>query len=74
MTNAEEQMYGISVDEIRQQYGWMLEMTGVEMSAISVLSDAQEVMERNPERARQYINIAKFFLIDAMKRQQKEAA
>lgn len=71
MTN-EERMYGISVADIRDQYGWMIDTMGHRMTAISVMSDAQEVMARNPERARQYINIAKFILIETMR--QKEAA
>lgn len=75
MTGNEEMMYGMSVDDIRHQFDWMLRATGAEMTAVSVLSDAQEIMSRgDTERARKWINIAKFILIDQMKQKQKEAA
>lgn len=74
MTVAEEQMYGMSADDIRHQFDWMIRGMGREMTAISVLSDAQEVMMRDAERARKFINIAKFILIDEMRQKQKEAA
>lgn len=73
MTGNEEMMYGMSVDDMREQFGWMIDTMGHRMTAISVLSDAQEVMARDPERARKYVNIAKFILIETM-RQQKVAA
>jgi hypothetical protein len=34
------------------------------MIAASYLSDAQEVLEGNPEAARQYINIAKMIMFE----------
>jgi hypothetical protein len=34
------------------------------MIAASYLSDAQEVLVRNPEAARQYINIAKMIMFE----------
>ena len=73
MTGNEEMMYGMSVDDILDQYGWSIQMMGHRMTAISVLSDAQEVMARDPERARKFVNIAKFILIQTMKQQQKAA-
>lgn len=74
MTGNEEMMYGISVDDIRNEFDWSIRMMGREMTAISILSDAQEVMFRDAERARKFINIAKFILIDEMRQNQKEAA
>lgn len=74
MTIAEQQMYGMSVDDIRNEFDWSIRMMGREMTAISILSDAQEVMFRDAERARKFINIAKFILIDEMRQNQKEAA
>jgi len=74
MTGNEQQMYGMSVDDIRNEFDWSIRMMGREMTAISILSDAQEVMFRDAERARKFINIAKFILIDEMRQNQKEAA
>lgn len=74
MTGNEEMMYGMSVDDIRNEFDWSIRMMGREMTAISILSDAQEVMFRDAERARKFINIAKFILIDEMRQNQKEAA
>lgn len=74
MTVAEQQMYGMSADDMRHQFDWMIRGMGREMTAISVLSDAQHVMQHDPERARKFINIAKFILIDEMRQNQKEAA
>jgi hypothetical protein len=39
-------------------------LSGPGMVAASYLSDAQEVLERNPEAARQYINIAKMIMFE----------
>lgn len=74
MTIAEQQMYGMSSDDMRKEFDWSIRMMGREMTAISILSDAQEVMFRDAERARKFINIAKFILIDEMRQNQKEAA
>ena len=74
MTGTEEMMYGMSADDIRSEFDWSIRMMGREMTAISILSDAQEVMFRDAERARKFINIAKFVMIDGMKQQQKEQA
>jgi hypothetical protein len=73
MTVAEQQMYGMSVDDIQNQFDWMIRGMGHAMTAVSVLSDAQEVMARDPERARKFVNIAKFIMIEQMKQQQKAA-
>lgn len=74
MTVAEQQMYGMSADDMRKEFDWSIRMMGREMTAISILSDAQEVMFRDAERARKFINIAKFILVDEMRMNQKEAA
>jgi hypothetical protein len=39
-------------------------LSGPGMVAASYLSDAQEVLEGNPEAARQYINIAKMIMFE----------
>lgn len=74
MTGNEEMMYGMSVDDIRNEFDWSIRMMGRHMTAMSILSDAQEVMFRDAERARKFINIAKFILIDEMRQNQKEVA
>lgn len=44
------------------------------MYAMSVLSDSQEVMKNNPEKARQYVNIAKYVMMNMKREQMKEVA
>jgi hypothetical protein len=39
-------------------------LSGPGMIAASYLSDAQEVLQRDPEAARQYINIAKLIMFE----------
>ena len=81
MTEFEKNCYGISTDDIREQY--MNSITarcgGLEMVAMGVLSDAQELMSFNHaqavDQARKNINIAKFILGELMDaRLEKEAA
>lgn len=69
MTEFEIKCYGMSEQEIRTQYMESItaKFSGLEMVAMSVLSDAQELvaMGRN-EQARKQINIAKFILSEIM--------
>jgi hypothetical protein len=69
MTEFEIKCYGMSEQEIRTQYMESItaKFSGLEMVAMSVLSDAQELvaMGRN-EQARKQINIAKFILSEMM--------
>lgn len=75
MTNQEQMMYGMSVEQMNKEFDWSLRMMGSEMTAISILSDAQEVMARgDTERARKFINIAKKILIDSMEAQRAARA
>jgi hypothetical protein len=68
MTEAEESVYGTSTSEIDKHFDWMIRSMGREMTTISVLSDAQEVMAQGDvERARKFINIAKYILSQAAK-------
>ena len=69
MTEFEKQCYGMSQADIEQEYcnGLTARLSGLEMVAMSVLSDAQELMgfgESN--QARQQINIAKYILSKLM--------
>jgi hypothetical protein len=72
MTDFESKCYGISEAEIRKQYmnGMTARLSGLEMVAMSVLSDAQELMsfghEQATDQARKNINIAKFILSEMM--------
>ena len=78
MTEFEKNCYGISTETIRKEYMNSLtaRLSGLEMVAMSVLSDAQELMtfghEQATDQARKNINIAKFILSEMM--QAKEVA
>jgi hypothetical protein len=69
MTNFETQCYGMTEQEIRDQYMNSLtaKLSGLEMVVMGVLSDAQELlaMGRN-EASRKQMNVAKFILSEMM--------
>jgi hypothetical protein len=69
MTEFEKNCYGMTQDDIREQYmnGITAKLSGLEMVAMGVLSDAQELMAMgHTEAARKNINIAKFILSEMM--------
>lgn len=72
MTEFEKNCYGMSTEDIREQYmnGITAKFSGLEMVAMSVLSDAQELMSfghaQATDQARKNINIAKFILSEMM--------
>ena len=72
MTEFEKNCYGMSTEDIREEYMNSLtaRLSGLEMVAMSVLSDAQELMtfghEQANDQARKNINIAKFILSEMM--------
>ena len=72
MTDFEKQCYGMSQADIRKQYMQSItaRYSGLEMVAMSVLSDAQELMSfghaQATDQARKNINIAKFILAEMM--------
>ena len=72
MTEFESKCYGMSETDIKRQYmqGITARMSGLEMVAMSVLSDAQELLtfkhEQATDQARMNINIAKFILSEMM--------
>jgi len=72
MTEFEKNCYGMSAKDIREQYmqGITARLSGLEMVAMSVLSDAQELMsfgnKQATDQARKNINIAKFILSEMM--------
>ena len=75
MTEFETNCYGISEQQIRAQYMQSItaRLSGLEMVAMGVLSDAQELLAMgNSEAARKQINIAKFILCEMMEAEQDE--
>ena len=72
MTEFEKNCYGMSTEDIREEYmnSITARLSGLEMVAMSVLSDAQELMtfghEQATDQARKNINIAKFILSEMM--------
>ena len=77
MTEFERNCFGISQEDIREQYMQSItaKFSGLEMVAMSVLSDAQELMAMDrAEAARKQINIAKFILSEMMQARQTQEA
>jgi hypothetical protein len=72
MTEFEKNCYGMSAEDIREQYMESItaRLSGLEMVAMGVLSDAQELMsfgnDQATDQARKNINIAKFILSEMM--------
>ena len=72
MTEFESKCYGISQDTIRKEYMGSItaRLSGLEMVAMSVLSDAQELMtfghDQATDQSRKNINIAKFILSEML--------
>jgi hypothetical protein len=72
MTEFEKNCYGMTQDDIREQYmnSITAKLSGLEMVAMGVLSDAQELMSfghaQATDQARKNINIAKFILCEMM--------
>ena len=72
MTEFETNCYGMSEAQIREQYmnSITAKLSGLEMVAMSVLSDAQELLTfghaQATDQARKNINIAKFILSEMM--------
>jgi len=70
MTEFEKNCYGISEAQIRKEYmdSITAKLSGLEMVAMGILSDAQEMMVSgfDQDRVRKQINIAKFILCEIM--------
>ena len=78
MTEFENKCYGITEQEIREQYmnSITARISGLEMVVMGIMSDCQEMMAmgtgpRSVEYVRQHMNIAKFILCEMQ--DQKEA-
>ena len=74
MTEFEKNCYGISEAQIRREYteGITARLSGLEMTAMGVLSDAQEMLSggASKEAVRKQINIAKFILCEILESKQ----
>lgn len=77
MTDFEQKCYGMSQDQIRQQYMESItaKFSGQEMVVMSILSDCQEMLAmknstipspNSDEWVRKQLNIAKFILSEMM--------
>ena len=80
MTEREQKMFGISVEDIKTQYMQSLtaKFSGNEMVVMGILSDCQELMvaknhdypnggpNRYDEQIRKQLNVAKFILSEMM--------
>jgi len=72
MTEFEKNCYGMTQEAIRNEYmnSITARLSGLEMVAMGVLSDAQELMtfghDQATDQARKNINIAKFILSEMM--------
>jgi hypothetical protein len=79
MTEFESKCYGMSEANIRDQYVDSLtaKFVGLEMVAMGVLSDAQELIsfghDQAYDQARKNINIAKFILAEMMDARREKA-
>jgi hypothetical protein len=78
MTEFEKNCYGLTEADIREEYMESLtaKLCGIEMVVMGILSDAQHMVEVGmSDRARKYMNIAKFILSEQMEaRREKEEA
>ena len=68
MTEFEKNCYGMTEEDIREEYlnGITARLSGVEMVVASILSDCQEMLAwGDKEAVRKQLNIAKFCLFDS---------
>lgn len=77
MTEFETKFYGMSEQEIREQYMESItaKFSGLEMVVMGIMSDCQEMMSmgtgpRSVEYVRKQMNIAKFILAEMMEAKQ----
>ena len=79
MTSREEAMYGMSTEQIKEQYMAIGRMTGLEMVVAGILSDRQELLAHMPkdiapigrDRVRKQLNVAKFVLFEMMDQKER---
>lgn len=69
MTHEEEMMFGMSERTIQEEYiySFATSMSGIEMTVMMILSDAQHVLEfGDADRARKLMNVAKYILSEML--------
>ena len=81
MTEFESKCYGMTEQEIREQYMESItaKCSGLEMVVMGIMSDCQEMMAmgtgpRSVEYVRKQMNIAKFILAEMMDEKRKQIA
>jgi hypothetical protein len=75
MTEFEKNCYGMSQEDIREQYMQSItaRLSGLEMVVMGILSDAQELAAMGQSAAtRKQLNIAKFILSEMMDKRESE--
>lgn len=75
MTEFEKQCYGMTEADIQDEYinGITGRLTGQEMVVMGILSDCQEMLERDyftKDDVRKQLNIAKYILSEMMERKE----
>lgn len=72
----EKRMFGMSKEDIREQYieSITAKLSGLEMVVAGILSDCQELamMGDSEEMIRKQLNVAKFILFEMMDEKRKE--
>lgn len=73
MTEFESKCYGMSAEDIREEYMESLtaKLSGLEMVVMGILSDAQELAAMGRD-VRKQLNIAKFILSEMMEAKRDE--
>ena len=82
MTEFEKNCYGMSTEDIREQYMQSItaRLSGLEMVVMGIMSDCQELLamagdkESVREKVRKEMNIAKFILSEIMEARQAQEA
>ena len=90
MNEAEKRMYGMSAEDIREDYMESLtaRISGLEMVVAGILSDCQELLSMGTvveggqtvvspvaaERVRKQLNVAKFIVFEMMDRREEKEA
>lgn len=76
MTEFESKCYGMSQEDIRNNIinSITTKFACIEMTIMGILSDAQTMLEfDDPDKARKYMNIAKFILAEQIQSNKKAA-
>ncbi len=75
MTEDQARMFGMSTDDIREDYMESLtaRISGLEMVVAGILSDSQELLSMGrTEDVRKQLNVAKFILFEMLEKRESE--